>query len=82
VVSRLCFIKLVLCSHAYSSGKLSNLILVQLGGLAAVVKQVCGDSSPNKISYLSEVIALLLELSVFYLIRFKSLLKVLYVLFI
>ena len=82
VVSRSCFIKLVLCSHAYGGGKSSDPVSVQLGGLAAVAEQVCGYSSPNKIGHLSEVIALSLELGVFYLVRFKSSLKVLYVLFV
>jgi hypothetical protein len=82
VISRSCFIKLVLCSHAYGGGKLSDPVSVRLGGLAAVAEEVSGHSSPNKISHLSEVIALLLELSVFYLVCFKSSFKVLYVLFV
>jgi hypothetical protein len=43
---------------------------------------MCGHSSPDEISYLGEVVALALELGVFYLVRLKSSLKVLYVLFV
>ena len=82
VVSCLCFLKFVLCSHAYGGGKLNNPVSIWLGGLAAVGEQMCGHSSPDKISHLGKVVALALELSVFHLVRLKSSLKVLYVLFV